>query len=366
MDYTIGKSDKMDPYEVLDEITEGFEKPILILYFTPVEIFKEFSEILSVKYPDSVCMGATTRIAITKSWVNESGSVAVAFESGISCSAGILKNINKYPIKYASEVKRALNEIDETENTICFELSTGLMGGEESVLSTLNSVLHKEKIKVVGGSAGNISGDTTYVSLNGRILDNSAVFVLIHNKYGAIHYFRENIYEPMNDNKIIATDVDLKKRIVREYNHRPAIDVYAEELGVPVENIEEQLDKHPVGRFVGNRMFITANKSITEDRGIQYHSRIYNNTRLSVLKPADYREVNEETFDKIKEEVPEPSFTILVHCLARTELFLNDGYMKEYSKKFGAELGSYIGFSGYGEQYSRYNFNMTAIIIVFE
>ena len=56
----------------------------------------------------------------------------------------------------------------------------------------------------------------------------------------------------------------------------------------------------------------------------------------------------------------------MCHCLARTILFTNEGYLDEYSKEMHSVLGDYVGFSGYGEQYGSQHFNQTMTVAVFE
>ena len=235
------------------------------------------------------------------------------------------------------------------------------------MLSTLNAVLLDKNIPVFGGTAGDPgTASGTKVSLNGRVCEKSTVFALIHNEKGMVRIFRENIYEPVNGHVLTATKVNALTRTVYEYNHRPADLVYAEELGVPVDQITKYFDTNPMGRVVGDAMYITANCALTDNHGITYHARVYENSRVEVLKPADYKQIVSETMEEIKREIPHPSCSIMCHCLARTLLFDGEGYLQEYARTMGSVLGEYIGFSGYGEQAGEQQFNQTMVVAVFE
>ncbi|NLL78509.1 MAG: hypothetical protein GX234_01630 [Clostridiales bacterium] len=367
MEYNIGVGKSRDAAACVQEATAKFRNPRLILFFSPIENFEQYTELMHQKFPDSVCMGATSIAMFHRDGAEKNVLKAVGIENGIRCSADVLENVDKYPIKYVERVKRCVDEVRDTRNTICLEFTTALLCAEESVLAALNSVLLDKGIPVFGGTAGDAGTATgTKVSLNGRVCEKSSVFAIIHNENGAIKVFRENIYKPMTGNILTVTKADGQKRTVYEYNHQPAAKMFAQELGVTESQVTGHFDTNPMGRVVGGEVYITANCSIVEKQGIMYHARVYNNSKLVVMEPDNYREIIAQTVQKIRQEVPRPSFAIMCHCLARTLLFDGDGYLTEYAKIMGSVLGNYIGFSGYGEQYGEENFNQTMIVAVFE
>lgn len=204
------------------------------------------------------------------------------------------------------------------------------------------------------------------VALNGKVREKSMVFCLIHNEGGAIHFFRENIYEPVTGNMLLATKVDIATRKVMEVNNQPALKVFASELGVSESEAPKYFDSNPWGRIVGDETFITANCNTNPDKSINYHARIYENSQLMVLGPADYKRIIANTLGQVHRTCPRPSFAIVCNCLARTILFDGDGYLQEFAKQVGNTVGDYVGFSGYGEQLRQHHFNQTLAICVFE
>lgn len=367
MEYNIGIGKSTNPETCVQEATAKFRKPKLILFFSAVENFERYTELIYQKFPESICMGATTIAAFSRDGADKTALKAVGIESGIKCSADVLEDVDKYPIRYVERVKRCVDEVRDTRNTICLEFTTALLCAEESVLATLNTVLLDKKIPVFGGTAGDAGTATgTKVSLNGRVREKSSVFAIIHNEGGAVKIFRENIYKPITGNVLTATKADGQKRTVYEYNNQPAVKVFAQELGVAESQVSNHFDTNPLGRIVGEELYITANCAMAGSQGITYHARVYNNSRILVLEPDNYREIVAQTMQKIKKEVPSPSFAIMCHCLARTLLFDGEGYLNEYAKTMGTVLGNYIGFSGYGEQYGEEHFNQTMTVAVFE
>ena len=357
-----------DIKSTVSEAVVAFNDPKLILFCSPVDHFSEYAREIANRFPNAVSMGMTTLMSISKNGAQKNDLLCLGIEDGISCAADVLEEIDKYPIKYSGRVSNCLKKIGNNRNTMCLEFTTGLLCAEESVLSTLNSVLLPRNIPVFGGSAGNnMSGNVTKVALNGIVRERSAVFCLIHSDGGGFRFYKENIFKPVEGvPDLIATKVDIKTRHVKEYNHMPAAQAYANVLGVAENLISTYMPNHPMGRVTGNEIFISADNYVSPERGIVYHSRIYSNTRMKLLEMDDYRRVNEETFKKIKRDVTEPKLAFLTHCLGRTALFNNEGYMQEYARLLGSAVGNFFGYSGYGEQLKRYNFNMTACIVVFE
>lgn len=260
MEYNIGIGKSTNPETCVQEATAKFRKPKLILFFSAVENFERYTELIYQKFPESICMGATTIAAFSRDGADKTALKAVGIESGIKCSADVLEDVDKYPIRYVERVKRCVDEVRDTRNTICLEFTTALLCAEESVLATLNTVLLDKKIPVFGGTAGDAGTATgTKVSLNGRVREKSSVFAIIHNEGGAVKIFRENIYKPITGNVLTATKADGQKRTVYEYNNQPAVKVFAQELGVAESQVSNHFDTNPLGRIVGEELYITAN-----------------------------------------------------------------------------------------------------------
>lgn len=140
----------------------------------------------------------------------------------------------------------------------------------------------------------------------------------------------------------------------------------AKALNTNIQNLPGYLDSYPLGRIIGSDMYITANQGVTDSKGMAYHARVYNNSQMVLLEPDDYREVIRRTREQVHKDVPKPSLTIMIHCLARSILFEKDGYLNEFAKEMGETLGGYVGFSGYGEQLNQQHFNQTMVLAVFE
>lgn len=366
MNYKILRSLNSNTKEAVSEATSEFKSPKLIIFFSDSKNFKDYTIEIKNRFKNSLVIGATSFVEISNYGVYKNGLIVLGIEDGIECYGNVLENADKYPIKYVERINDCLNNIHDYSNTVCFEICSALLNCEEIVLSTLNCVLSEKNIPLFGGSSGDDgkSGDTM-VSFNGVVYNNACVFVIIKNLCGKIRLFKENIYNK-TDNYFTATKVDLRARIVYEYDNKPAAEVIAKTFNTTIENLPKYLDNYPVGRIIGNDMYITANKSIIDNTGISYHARIYKNETMVLLEPSDYKSVTNTTIEQIKNDIPHPSLSIMINCLARSMLFDQNEYLNEFAKKMGTALGNYIGLSGYGEQLNNQNFNHTMVVAVFE
>jgi len=366
MNYKVGKSSKSDLKEAISEATMGLKSPKLILFFSDVERFEVYSEKIKDKFKNSIILGSTTFAGFCKDGAYKDTLIVMGIEDGIECYADILEEVDRYPLKYVDRVTECIKKFNNISNTVCFEVSTALISCEELVLSTLNSVLKEKKIPLFGGSSGDRGrAEKTMISFNGKVYNNACAFVIIKNLGGKIKLYRENIYKPTT-HYFTATKVDVSNRIVYEYDNKPAAKVTAEALNTTVEDLPKYLDGYPLGRIIGNDMYITANQMVTKNNGMSYHARIYNNSQMVLLEPDDYKNVINETIDKVKKDVPNPSLAIMINCLARSMLFEKDGYLNEFAKTMSSALGDYIGFAGYGEQLNDQHFNQTMVLAIFE
>lgn len=361
----VGRGTSDDLRVSLEEATKDFINPKLIIYYTSKGKFKEFSELLYEKFPNAVIIGASAYKEICKDGLTNGALLAMSYEDGIECYAGVMEDIEKYPVKHIQKLQDCVNKMDDLSNTICLEFCVGTTNSEERVLSTLNSLLHVYEIPLFGGtSADDGEFETTYVGLNGKIYDNHCVFVLIRNISGKIKVYQENIYKK-TPHTFVATKVDEKERIVYELDQKPCAEVMSNTLKTNVSKLPELFSTHPLGRIVGDNVYISANKTLIENKAISYYSRIYKNSKVALLEPDDYRKVLKSTLGQIKKDFSHISCAVVVNCVARTMFFEQEGFADTFAKELG-QLGTYIGFASHGEQMNDYHFNQTMLICVFE
>lgn len=224
-------------------------------------------------------------------------------------------------------------------------MTDGLSNAEEKSLSVLNGVFEDDNIPIVGASsADDLSFKETFASYNGKIYSNATIVTLIHNNNGKINIYKENIYE---------------------LDGKPIIQTYANILNVPESNISKCFMSNPIARIIGDESFISSFKKVENDNSISLYARIYKNSYVTILKPKDPIKVLDETINKVKNEMPNISGSIVINCIFRTLLFKEKNITSEFTSRL-QKLGPFAGITSYGEQLNNKHLNQTMLLICFE
>ncbi len=351
--------------EVANDIKSVEKAPILIIFYSDFTNFSFYVNKFDDDFENTEVIGTSTYLSHCKSGYSQKALSAVAIYDGIECSTGILYEIDRFPMRYAQNITNALDKISSVQNTVCFEI-TSACNSEEIVQDTFKSVLANTKIPVFGGSSStNSITDPSYISLNGEIYDCACVFAFIKNLNGKIGLYKENIFKP-TAHVFTATDVDCNERIVYEYDGKPAAEAIADALSISVEELNDNLFMHPVGRIDGDEIYIVEAEKIIEDNAIACFARIYNRTKVALLEADNLDEVWSQTAKKVHSDFDKISFTFLISCFSRSKYFLSLNIFDEFNRKMSDEYGNFLDFSGFGEQYNFEHFNQTMVLCVFE
>jgi len=174
------------------------------------------------------------------------------------------------------------------------------------------------------------------------------------------------IYEVKPDAvRHIATKVNLDNKELITLDNRPAADVYAEELGITKGEVVDNVLQSPLGRVVGDEVFISSQYAIGANNSLINYKRINENDTICLLQLKDYTAINADTRQKIKDENQNISFIYSVNCIYRHLLFSNDQSLNSFIEHM-QQVGPYVGMVGGGEQYKNQHVNQTMVCAVFE
>lgn len=367
MDCRIGSSTQTDPRAAVDEACHdiGSAAPRLIIFFSDMASHNIYTRLLHERFPDTLVAGSTSGVLFSSTMIAHRGLSLVAFIDGITCTGGTLAEIKRYPMKYLPRVTACLDEI-EHDDTCCILLTPAGTHCEELLLDTLRRGLGEYGIPVIGGSAGTaLEGQPTRVSLDGRVFGNSCVFILLHNEGGCIDLYKENIYRPTR-HVFTVTDVNVADRIVYELDGMPASKRLAQALGVSTQDLAAELPSHPMGRMVGDEIYIATYNQIVDSTAISFFARVYNQTKMVLMEPGDYRQALETTLQRISDDIPSPSFSFIVNCYSLSRLYEDEHWFDDFAFQLTEALGSYVAISGFGEQLGYTHLNHTMLVAAFE
>ena len=348
------------------EAENGDAEPLFVVFTSDYESHAYYAKMLADKFTSAQIIGCSASHILTKEGVLHVGLSIILIYSGIEVYSGIIDDIKKNPMKSCGYISSILDSFSSYDNLICFEMTSAFLNCEELVMDTFRNVLSPLKIPVFGCTAGTARMEKkTKVSLNGKVYDEACVFVMVKNLNGRIGLFLENMFHP-TDISIKATDVDCDTRTVYEFNNKPAGEVLSQIIGVPEEKLIDHLLMNPLGRVVGDNIYLVQPFEMNEDKSITYVSRIYSQTRVVLCEYGDPHIFWKETAGRVKKDFDNISFSFVVNCISRSIFFERTNIIDEFSAMLGENYGSYIGISGYGEQMDFEHLNQTMIVAVFE
>lgn len=355
---------KGNPQSAVLAATQGLTDPSLIIFMAPYEQAADVAAILKEQYPLALSIG-TIGTSLVNGSVSDSQVVVTAFFKDTAISAGVIENISKCPVLAVSELEKNVSQVSPgRENTVCIEFCTG---SEEMLVTTFQSVLENKGVQLAGGTVFGVpEGKPGIVAYNGRVYEDACAYAIIRNTTGRVKVYKENIYQKRADGVAhFATKVDVAKKVLVELDGRPAAEVYSREIGIPKEKIVDNVLINPMGRVVGEQVFIASMMSLEANGSIQNYKRINKNDCMYFLELGDYEKSENKTRNRIQSEMKNISLVLSIDCIYRYLLYGQKDYFGTYAKGMAA-LGKHAGIVGGGEQFNNQHVNQTMVCAVFE
>ncbi|WP_310603044.1 FIST signal transduction protein [Anaerosporobacter sp.] len=318
------------------------------------EIKKEFSDVKFI---------GTTGIGFLDKESYQKGIGFIGFGEGIKVETGLIRNLSTCPLSSIMELDRAVRNVNPSrDNTICLEYCTG---HEERLVSTMNVVLEKQQIPLVGGTTGNTPENKNKVVVcDGEVVEDAAVFAVIKNVNGKIAVIKENIFSPRKT-QYTATKVDEKNRKVIELNNRKASEVCAEALGIRENQIADHALTNPLCRTVGKENYICAIKNVNSDGSLSTYKIIQKNDIVQIMDIDENVKAHVlETIREQRNKGRKIEAIVSVNCILRYLYFEQTAFTKEYAGIL-ADVAPHFGIVGDGEQFINQHVNQTMVCAVF-
>ncbi|WP_242655154.1 FIST signal transduction protein [Clostridium cellulovorans] len=358
--------------EIISNIKQIDEK-LIIFFASPTYDFSRLSEILYSAFSHCEVIGCTTSGEISEKGFSDDSLVAMSMaSSNLTVKSVLFEDGYKHPILKSDEIKTTLQTLGfnpESQNIekegFALTLFNGLYNLEEKLLSVIYSIIRNKNFNVLGGTAGdNLAFKETLICHNGKIINNGGLVTFVKTTEKFMVY-KETIFKPMGK-LLIATKVDVRNRIVYEFNNKPATTEYAKVLGIDERNLSEHFTINPLGRVLGDDIYISTPFQINSDKSISLYCQILENSTIEVLEPLDPIEVSEKTVAFIKETMPSANFALMFNCILRTLYFKETLITDKLTKVIAKGIPRFVGFTTYGEQLRTRHFNQTLVMIVFE
>lgn len=346
--------------------------PVLILFFTStVHSFEQLTILFQDKYPNCEVVGVTTTGEIGPQGFTDNSLSAQSFGQGFGqIEAFLLDNIEKYPVfdrsKLLYSAKKAgirveSEQIDKEGLALIFP--TGLVAGEEKMLSIVNSIFHSDGFPIFGGTAGDDAKFIqTIVSLNGQQSSKGGVVIFIKPNLD-FYIQKENIFTSTGITLKI-TKADAEKRIVYEINNEPAARAYAKALGVTEQQLPQYFMTNPLGRRFNEEILIASPFRIEANGSLAFYCQVFQDAVVELLEPKDPITTLQKTLTEFIAQFDNLEGVLACNCILRKLQFQEQRLFPALNNQL-SQLPNLSGFCSYGEQLNKSLINQTLILIGF-
>ena len=236
-------------------------------------------------------------------------------------------------------------------------LVDGLSGAEERLMEKLGDATD---VFFVGGSAGDdLKFKATRVWAGGEARGESAVLMVLRLRRG-FEILKAQSFRTTGKS-LVATAVDEAHRTVIEFDHKPALEAYAEVLGVPPAAAPGRFFSHPLGLMVRGEPYVRSPQQ-ADGSSVVFYCQIKQGMRLDVLEATDIVADTRRALEACKNAGGEIRGLIEFQCILRTLQLRQEKRCQEYEALFAGIPTA--GFSTYGEEYLGH-MNQTSTMLLF-
>jgi len=362
--FKIAQSELKDVVAAVTSIREqlsGIDACMILYFASPSYPAAAISKEMAAAFAGIHTVGCTTAGEMISGKMEQNSIVAMAWHKAALkyLKIEVLENIQTDTDVVAKAFQSFEKSLGKTmkdlnpEQYVGMVLIDGLSGCEEKLNDYLGNLTN---VPFVGGSAGdNFMFQTTWLFANGKAYTNAAVLLLMEPANGYSVLKTQSF--ATTDKKLTPTKVDEKRRMVIEFDGKPATEAYANVLGISVDKLAKNLGEYPVGLVFDEHNFFVRSPMKIEDTSILFYCSVKEGLELTVLHSEDIVAATRADLAKCGKLQAVVDFNC---CLRFLELSKKN-QMKAYSEIFG-HLPA-IGFSTYGESYIGH-INQTSTMIL--
>lgn len=344
--------------------------PGLVIYFASSQFEPAaISQAMAAAFAPAEVIGCSTAGEIVSGQMLKRSVVAMALSRAVLPQArvAVLENIDGPQAIWQAQLKQIMAGWEaaygepvrtlDPKQYVGLILLDGLARAEERVLDTLGNLTN---IIFVGASAGDdMQFKQTWVYAGGQAYTRAAVLVLLK-PASRFDFIKTQSFHVL-EQKLTATKVDEAAREVIEFNGRPAAQVYAEAVGVPVAEAAQWFRRRPVGLLADGEPYVRSPQQLRGDRMV-FFCQVRQGMELSLLEATDIVSQTRAAVEHKRAELGGLTGLINFHCILRTLDLEQKNQTAAYGQIF-ADIPT-IGFSTYGETYIGH-INQTSTMLVF-
>jgi hypothetical protein len=308
-------------------------------------------------------VGCTTAGEIGPDGYRQHSLSGASFPAG-SCVAvsGLLDRLSQFNIARGRDFAQTLLQQLESKapdtspkNSFALMLIDGLSVREEQVAHALQYAFGD--MELFGGSAGDDQHFArTFVFSEGRFRSDSAVVILINTTLPFTIFKTQHFVA--TDERLVVTEADTERRIVKEINGLPAASEYARLAGVDVHELNSmRFAATPVVVMIDGTDYVRSIQRANADGSLTFFCAVEEGVVFRVAHGAGLVNNMEQTFDAIHAQIGQPQLVIACDCILRNLEVTQTGLKDRVGQIF--KSNNTVGFSSYGEQFHGVHVNQT-------
>ena len=339
---------------------------LVILFVSPSVEFASVVTKATRMFGDTPVIACSTAGEIGQKGYAEDEIVAVGLSaSAFQVNTMVIERLDQFDtqdlIDQTIRTRAALTRsARDFPHEFAFLLIDGLSLKEDELTFALGTGLGP--VPLFGGSAGDGTRfESTYIAHGGTVYQDAAILTFVRS-ICPVEVFSIDHLKP-TDRRMVVTEADPTRRIVRRINTEPAAREYARLLGKDPEQLSTfTFAANPVVVRIGGNHHVRAIQQVNEDGELVFFSAIDEGLVLTLAEPEDIVEHTEKALRDLAGRGA-PEAIIACDCILRR---LEAG-QKQKTGQLSNTLASFnvVGFSTYGEQHNakHVNHTMTGVAI---
>lgn len=354
--------------DAVREFHAAVEQPnmALVIFFCSTEYdLKAISEEMNRLFAGVQVVGCTTAGEIGSAGCRDHSLSGASFPAsdfrvvsrGINCLRQFQSGVGDVVVADLLGRLESLAPNADASNSFALLLIDGLSIREELVTYFLQRALGK--LPLAGGSAGDgLKFGQTHVFFDGRFQSDCAVLMVINTQF-PFRLFKTQHFVAL-DERMVVTDADADRRVVKELNGRPAAQEYARVLGLDVNNLDPmRFAASPVVVMIDGTTYVRSIQSANSDGSLTFFCAIEDGLVLRGAKGVGLVKNLEETFGQIRAEIGPPQLVLGCDCVLRKLEISSDTDKDRVAELF--RQNNTVGFNSYGEQFNGVHINQTLV-----
>ncbi|WP_088286259.1 FIST signal transduction protein [Kineosporia sp. A_224] len=334
-------SSRYDPQDVVGPMADAFPGAAVVGCSTA----GEFTDAVS-------SVGGISAVALPRAVVG--GAVATLGDLSGDVHAGIAAAIRDIE----ATVRVPLRDLDPAEH-VGFVLIDGMHQAEEAVNEALGDAA--PLLDIVGGSAGDdLAFERTWVAA-GRAWSFQGVALMVCHVEVPFRVVKTCAVRETGITLRI-TSTDESRRVVTSFDGRPAAQVYAEAVGVPVEALDSSVFmRYPLGQMISGEPWVRSPSAVVDGGGVRFLAQMPLGMDVAVMGTGDLVGGTREALLDAWRSLGTASGAVMFNCILRRLEMDATGATQDFVDAFGGL--PVAGFHTYGETWMAHvNQTLTGIV----